>query len=668
MNTFFKGKVTKRDIRILAGVFGPILALFIVLITFQYSIYSANKKRVEEHFNREQGLVTDLAAERLQAYLHGIVWNIGELGFDVSGTSDRARQSELMNRVYDTLGGSVDGIALYDRDGNRTNSVSGRGKTSLPASSRFEDFFAVAKQTAVPFISPLTKIQDGEEAVYISYPLRDSSSGDFGGVVAAEIHRPSFSRVRALFDDIGGGKTRFIYFDQLGQKVCTDASCLPGQGKVELPSEGAKVQIISLKGTDTGRAKRVRLLYRPMQVEGYRWYFATEMPLEAMDGMLHGDLAMLNILVGFLLLTLAGGGLYFSRIYKAKDMAENEARLQAMLVSKGIDLEYEKDKLLTVLNSIPDGIIILDREGSVAETNARAKEIAGGRSGNELRDIFFAAGEDGEAVFDGKSYKVVSMPVSGAGTGGVGEIRILRDITMEKALEQKKKDLVSMITHDIKSPLTVIIGISQWLSEKKAQAAGLEQEIGEGLEAIYRAANRVLNLMDNFIFLSSVEGMRKLRKKPVNLNNFLTKALLEFYLEAKQKKIKLDFNIPEGTMIVPMDETQMMRAFSNIISNALKYTDEGGEVRVSAKNFRDYIAIMVSDTGHGISKNDMPYIFEQYFRAKSARKVPKGSGLGLSIVKAVVESHGGTVDVESEESKGSVFTLRLPLHNHSKSI
>jgi len=667
-----------REKKVLLGIFGPILVLFLALFAFQYKTYCTNKARVEAQLYKQQELVTTIASNRLQSHIREIIWKLDELGGALSGTDTPSAQAENISRMFDNLSDRVDGIAYFDADGRKVNSVSRRGAMQmLPAEGRFEEFFSRPKYTLVPYISPLMKFKEGGEGVYIAFPVRKSLSGEFRGVLLAQVNKGTFGALCASMSEQGPGMS-FCYYDEQGQQICDDKRCsVTGRPwHKELLGASAASEIIDAGGSGPrGLGGKYRLFYQPVQVEGYRWYISSAMPMSAVNGLVRRELLFEAAFGTLFIISLIGGGLYFIRVYRAKFEAEAEAAYQTSLAEQGKALASEKDKLLFVLNSIPDGIMLLDKDGKVLEANAKIRDILGvspkGRLAEDLegmpdefpiKALLGPVGDTDEQTIGNKTYKLVSIPVTDPGQGTLFEVRLLRDVTLERSLAQKKSDLVSMITHDVKSPLTAIIGISQWLGTEE-EVARMGEDAIAGLEAISRAANRILGLMDNFLFLSSIEGARKLCKQPVDINEFINKALLEFHLQAKQKDIKLDYQMADPPPVVYMDEHQMMRAVANLISNALKYTPEGGHVSVSAKNFRNYAAITVSDTGQGVNKKDIPFIFDRYYRADSAKKAGKGSGLGLAIAKAVVELHNGTLDVETEEGHGTSFTLRLPVGN-----
>lgn len=651
-------------------IFGLIAALLLALAFFQYNNYNNNKKRLEDQLFRQQDYITSLGAEMILDYYQEITAGLDKLAFSVSH-HDGPQASEDMGRVFESFDGKVDKLAYFDASGDKKFSVMGKGALGqLPENARFEEFFLVSKNSKVPYVSPLDH-EGGEEGVTISWPVSDSS-GAFAGVVAARISLVTLSSFCQSLDRMREmkGFVNFAYFDQLGQSLCIPGYC-PGAGlfknRLLKVSPGPEV-VTGALGDNPAKRGRFRVVQVPLQVEGYKWRLASVMPLSGIDGLMRGDLVFLLATGGFFVIALIGGGLYFKSIYGAKARAESEAAYSATLAAKNDSLEAEKSKLLAVLNAIPDGIMLIGRDGKVVNANSRMTEIAASAVGDAdggrdfpLENLAGPVSGNEEAPIAGRTYKIISVPVNAAPAGSeVREVRLVRDVTVEKMLEQKRSDIAHMITHDVRNPLTVIIGIAQWLEDDKA-GFDLTDELKSGIETISRASSRVLTLMDNFLFLTSLEGPGKLAKKPVNLNPFLKRAILEYKLEARKKDIKLSLSLPDNLPVVSVDDLQMMRAVSNLIGNALKYTPAGGEVSVFAKNFRDYVTISISDNGAGISKDDLPHIFNRYYRSKRTGKGKTGSGLGLAIVKAVVESHGGTVDVISEEEMGATFTLRLPV-------
>ncbi|MBI5190345.1 MAG: sensor histidine kinase [Nitrospirae bacterium] len=661
-----------RDTKVLLSIFGPIAVLSVALGFVHFNTLAVNRDRVEAQLERQQDLITDLAAAGMQANFREVFQKLEQLGVVIASSKDQAVQSEEVSRTYEALVDRVDAVAYFDASGRKSGSVSSHEALDrLPADCRFAEFFTTPKLTMVPYLSPLTKLADGEPVIYISYPVRAEGTGEFAGITLAQLDGDALSSLCSTSAGIDAA-VKLYYYDQHGQCVCPSTGASPDvRPYKDRMAAGAEVSGTFPVSGEGGQGK---LHMHPVQVEGYRWYTATVMPLSGLDKMARDDFMSLFLTGGFFILSLAMGGVYFLRVYKAKDQAEVEASCSAALAAQSEALADEKEKLLAVTNSIPDGIMLLDGEGRVLVANNRLKDILGvSPTGGldmdltglpddfPLRPLLGPEGT-GEAVIGNKTYQVLVIPVGRPGQDGLKEIRLLRDITVEKSLAQKKADLVSMITHDVKSPLSTIIGLSQWIGKETKDCGCASDDVRSGLDAITRAGSRILNIMENFLFLSSIEGMRKLNRQEISLDVLVTKAVLEFQMEARNRDISLDYCLAEPSPVVSVDETQISRAVANLLGNALKYTPEGGRVSVATKNFRSYVTISVSDTGPGISRQDMPFVFDRYFRSKSASAGVKGSGLGLAIAKAVVEAHGGTIDVSSEEGAGTTFTLRLPLY------
>ena len=644
-----------KDLKIIISVFGPIAVLFVVLIVFQYRSYKVNKERLEDQLIKQQQLVTAMAASRAQFFVKKIDYELAELSESIAVSRDPSHQGSAIGKSYDELQEEVDGVAYFDPSGKKVYSISKPDTMdALPADCRYEEYFSSPKLAGVTYVSELHKLPGGKEVLYIARPV------DGGGVVVAQLGVGPFRKLCAQLEELGS-EIRFAFYDQHGREMCAGSACdlTVGPAHKEMMGDTEKAVLIPADK----KCGRQRVLYRPFMVEGYRWYVSSLMPLAGLDQMTRGDYLFLFGLGWFFIVSLAGGGVYFRNVYKAKVLAETEASYNKTLVAQREALAEEKDKLVAELNSIPDGIMLLDGEGSVLDSNSKVREIMtdAGPEGTES----VSAGQEGEKEIGGKTYRVVSVPFVGKSKGSLKEVRLLRDVTVEKQLERKKADLVSMITHDVKSPLTAIIGLSRFISEEIPKE-NIPADVLSSMGTITRAANRIHALMDNFLFLSSVESAHKLSRRPVDLNQFLAKAVSEFQIEARHKDIKLRYLDEERLAFVNIDEDQMMRALANLIGNALKYTPRGREVSIFAKHFRDYVAITVKDNGPGISKKDLPFIFDRHYRGKTVGEGVKGSGLGLSIVKAVVEAHGGKIDVESEEGQGSSFTLRLPLGQASE--
>ena len=664
-------KRTGREFKVLALIFGPLLLLFLLLSAFQFHHYTNNRLRVRRQLERLQDLETELAATKLQGYVQEITSSLGRLSISFGSSKKSGEKYEDIGKVFDSLAGKVERLSYFDREGRKIYSVLGKGTLlPLPENCRYEEFFTGPKLAMVPYISPIVRLADKEEVIYFAWPVKDASTGDFAGVVMAQTGRQSFSglckHIKGIDPDI-----RFAYYSQKGDPICLDGCFQNGcsLARKELMTDTPASEVVPPPGIFGARpVGSLRLVYYPVRIEGYRWSMTSEMPLSLVDSLAEGDTFAYLASGALFLLSLIAGGLYFRRVYMARAAAESEAAYQASVAEKNMAFEAERDKLLAVLNGVPDGIILLDGEGRVLDVNASIRKIAGLTLEGQPGEVVEGSGLDAflgpmdvpvDKEVGERTYRVIPVPASEDVGGTLAEVRIVRDVTMEKSMERKRKELVSTITHDIKNPLTAIIGMSEWLTNDKVKPC-LGDDGVAAVEAINSSASRILALSENLI-LTTADGMPRLQKVPVDIGIFLEKIIVEFYLEAKQKSVTIRHNVNEISAMMQIDEQQMMRAFSNLINNSLRHTPEGGEITVVTKDFRDYVTVSISDTGPGISKRDIPHAFEKNYRASDGKERTRNAGLGLSIAKAIIEAHGGTIEFVSDEQTSAMFVVRLPV-------
>ena len=237
-----------------------------------------------------------------------------------------------------------------------------------------------------------------------------------------------------------------------------------------------------------------------------------------------------------------------------------------------------------------------------------------------------------------------------------------------RELDRLKDEFVALVSHELRTPLTSIIGYIQLLRDERA--SGLDTD--HFAEVIERNAERLLRLVGDLLFLSQMQsGQLVLDLHDTDLAGLAVHAVEEARPQAQRRHIVLDLSagfVPR----VAVDPTRIAQLLGNLISNAVKFTPEGGKVGVTLAVEGGEAVLSVADTGIGIRAADRERIFERFFRTEAATKrVIPGSGLGLTISQAIVEAHGGTITVRSDEAHGSTFTVRLPMglgsspHAHS---
>jgi len=229
----------------------------------------------------------------------------------------------------------------------------------------------------------------------------------------------------------------------------------------------------------------------------------------------------------------------------------------------------------------------------------------------------------------------------------------------QRELENLRNDLIAWVGHDLQTPLTSMRAILEALSD------GIVEEPEMVRRYLLTAQRDVMSLsalIDDLFQMSQLDaGGFPLERADASLSDLVSDTLESFSQLAVQQEIKLEGRVESNVDPVFMDTRAIGRVLNNLVSNALRHTSSGGEIKVEARRTGSGVEVIVSDTGEGIRAQDIPHIFERFYRADPARQATTGgSGLGLAIVKSLVEAHGGQIGVESEPGKGSTFKVALP--------
>jgi len=223
-------------------------------------------------------------------------------------------------------------------------------------------------------------------------------------------------------------------------------------------------------------------------------------------------------------------------------------------------------------------------------------------------------------------------------------------------LVHERNLFVSMLSHDIKNPVQVILSYADIIQEE----ADLSAEAQQFLERIKHNAEHILQLVRDFVDVRKIEaGKLLLNRNPMSIQELLGDVVSQQSALAGAKAIHLDLTVEGSPAEILADRQCVQRALTNLVGNAIKYTPDAGSVHVNAHDEDDHLVISVTDTGQGIAADEVPHVFEKYRRARSHGAV-EGTGLGLYIVKAIIDAHGGDVEVQSTIEAGSTFTIRLP--------
>jgi len=236
-------------------------------------------------------------------------------------------------------------------------------------------------------------------------------------------------------------------------------------------------------------------------------------------------------------------------------------------------------------------------------------------------------------------------------------------IAIENARLFQQSDLLSEVVHELRTPLTSIRGYSKMLL--LAEGIAREKEL-EFAETIHREAIRLGQMINDFLDLARLEsGRTYIAQEPVNMTEILSETLAILQPQAAERRVSIALQVPETLPTIIGDPVRLKQVMVNLVSNAVKYNHEGGRVDIEVKVGEDELNVAVKDTGRGIREEDLPHIFEKFYRVDDPEQQIKGTGLGLSITKHIVEVHGGTISVQSVKGQGSTFSFTLPLPKHT---
>ncbi|MDO5519013.1 MAG: HAMP domain-containing sensor histidine kinase [bacterium] len=233
-------------------------------------------------------------------------------------------------------------------------------------------------------------------------------------------------------------------------------------------------------------------------------------------------------------------------------------------------------------------------------------------------------------------------------------IHKMADSIMEQEL--LRKQLTSDVAHELRTPLTAVS------THLEAMLVGIWEPSTKHLESCYEEVNRIIYIVKDLEQLEKLERERyELKYASFSMNALVRKLLENFAIQIKEKGLVITLDMEE--IIIVADEERISQVMMNLISNAVKYTHEGDKITIHMEESNEEVEVTVSDTGIGIDKEELPYVFERFYRAdKSRNRKTGGAGIGLAIVKTIVEAHRGSIMVESEKGKGTSFIVRLPKH------
>ncbi|UNC90881.1 two-component system histidine kinase PnpS [Candidatus Contubernalis alkaliaceticus] len=350
------------------------------------------------------------------------------------------------------------------------------------------------------------------------------------------------------------------------------------------------------------------------------------------------------------------------------------------LKEKVQEIVRSKSQLESFLSSMVIGIILLDREGKIILSNPAAEaiisfsqeEVVGKSHLSVLRD--YQLSEKVESVLKtGKTQRLEIVlnfpyekilevnlaPVKDVQEKVIGLVIAIHDITEIRRLEKVRSEFIANATHELRTPVTSVKGFAETLLEQET----LEdpQLVREFLEIIEREAERLNRLINDLLELTKIEYDGLVKFVPVDVKGLIEETSKKLELQIKKKTLKLCLDLPDSPVHVLGDEDKIHQVLLNLLDNSMKYTPEGGSIKVTLLEKVKEILVVVEDTGIGIPREEISRIFERFYRVDKARsRKMGGTGLGLAIVKHIIETHHGRIWVESNLTQGSRFYFTLP--------
>ena len=375
--------------------------------------------------------------------------------------------------------------------------------------------------------------------------------------------------------------------------------------------------------------------------------------------------------------------------------------LETLVKERTEQLAEEKELLAVTLCSMSDGVIAVDIQKRIILFNKVAENLTKWKchevQGKIVDEVFHPIDEKTKNPVESPIDKVLSSRQTETGSdrdaliardGGecpisataapickndgtmLGIVMVLRDVSREREIDRMKTDFISSVTHELRTPLT---SIKAYITTILRDPDMPEQTKHEFLTIIDEESDLLKNLIEAILEVSRIEsGAVRFSREPVDITAVIEQVLSAVRQLADSKNIQLKTDIAQHLGVLQGDEGKIQSMVMNLVNNAIKFTPENGRVTISARRQArlpdeqgQELIINVSDTGLGVPKEELPKIFNRFYRVHRPGKQIRGTGLGLAIVKEIVNIHGGRIEVESELDRGSTFTVFLPLNTQS---
>jgi two-component system, OmpR family, sensor histidine kinase ResE len=339
-------------------------------------------------------------------------------------------------------------------------------------------------------------------------------------------------------------------------------------------------------------------------------------------------------------------------------------------------LSQEKEQLASILSSMADGVITFNRDGTILITNPPADRFLqywyyekGDYSINteaipsKVMDLFQLAVDTekdqiGEISLQGRHWVILVSPLY-SNQFIRGAVAVVRDMTEERKMDKLRQDFIANVSHELRTPISMLQGYSEAIVDDIAET---QEDKREMAKVIYDESLRMGRLVNELLDLARMEATQiHLTIEEVNVSSFINRIIHKFQGLAKDNEILLDSDIIDEFLLFSLDPDRIEQVLTNLIDNAFRHTPKGGSVHLAIMNEDKGITMEVIDSGSGIPEDDLPFVFERFYKADKARTRGRaGTGLGLAIAKNIIEGHHGHISVQSKLGHGTTFSFFLP--------
>lgn len=344
------------------------------------------------------------------------------------------------------------------------------------------------------------------------------------------------------------------------------------------------------------------------------------------------------------------------------------------------EISDEKEKVEAILTNMADGVIALNDEDEIIHINPAARKMLSMKNNNndkqneekikrifkiDFDELFKKQTNPKETLVQIKklTLKAIIAPLN-RDDRIVGIIIVLQDITKQHRLENMRKEFVANVSHELRTPLTTIKSYTETLLEGALEDKNIASTF---LGVVNNEVDRMTRLVSDLLELSRLDSKEtRWNKVAVNSGYIVGEVISKLQMSIKQKGQEIKVDIPERAPDIFVDKDKIEQVLQNILSNAIKYTPENGKIFVKLEEQGNETKIVIKDTGVGIPKEDLPRIFERFYRVDKTRSREQGgTGLGLSIAREIIEAHDGKIGIESELGKGTSVILSIPAISHA---